>query len=269
MDNPLNLTNKVALISGAARGIGAACAETLAAAGASVLVTDVLEKEGAEVVARIEKTGGTAAFMRLDVTDEGQWESTVAAAVERLGGLDVLVNNAGMEIFKPIADTSLEEWRRLQAVNVEGVFLGVKHAIRAMMPGGAAGRGGSIVNISSVAGYVGFAGLGAYSASKGAVALLTKTAALECAQAKLGIRVNSVHPGIIETDMVTGLASRVVGTEYGATLEEVLETFKSLHPLGTMGQPADVARVVLFLASDASAWVTGSGYLVDGGLTAQ
>ncbi len=269
MDRAFTLEEKVALVSGAASGIGAACAQSLADAGAAVLVTDVQETAGKEVAGAIEGAGGRAAFMPLDVTDEAQWQEAVAAAVERFGGLDVLVNNAGMEIYSPVHETTLEDWRRLQAVNVDGVFLGTKHGIRAMMPGGASGRGGSIVNISSVAGHIGFPGLGAYCASKGAVALFTKAAALECGRDGLGVRVNSVHPGIVETPLVAGLVGRLEGTEYGETVEEVMANITLLHPVGRLGKPVDVARVVCFLASDAAAWVSGSGYVVDGAYTAQ
>jgi NAD(P)-dependent dehydrogenase (short-subunit alcohol dehydrogenase family) len=269
MDSPFCLEGKVALVSGAARGIGAACAETLAGAGAKVMVTDILQEEGRNVVEQISGRGGEAVFAQLDVTSEGHWEAGIAAAIDRLGGLDVLVNNAGVEMYKPLVEMSLEEWRRLQAINVEGVFLGVKHAVAAMKPGGGAGQGGSIVNISSIAGMIGFPGLSAYSASKGAVALLTKTAALECAQGGFRIRVNSVHPGVIQTPMVDQLAQELAASGFAPSFAEAASSLAGLHPLGRIGEPIDVARVVQFLASDASGWVTGAGYVVDGGFTAQ
>jgi NAD(P)-dependent dehydrogenase (short-subunit alcohol dehydrogenase family) len=268
-DGAFTLKGKTALITGAARGIGAACAETLTAAGARIMLTDVLEDAGREQVAALKADGGEADFVTHDVTDEGQWESAVDATVKRFGGLDVVVNNAGIEILKPVFMTTLEEWRRVQAVNVDGVFLGVKHGILAMMPGGAAGKGGSIINVSSVAGLVGFGAASAYSASKGAVRLLTKCAALECAQGGLGIRVNSVHPGVIQTSMADSLGREIVSMGMAATDAEATELMTQLHPIGRLGEAVDVARVVQFLASDASRFVTGSEYVVDGGYTAR
>ncbi len=268
-DCKFRLDGKVALVSGASRGLGAACAETLAHAGAKVMLTDILEDEGRATTEKIVESGGEAAFEFLDVTNEEQWQKAVAAAVERFGGLDVLVNNAGVEIMKPIVAMTLEEWRGVQAINVDGVFLGAKAAITAMMPGGTAGRGGSIINLSSVAGCVGFGGLSAYSASKGAVRLFTKAAAIECAGQGWGIRVNSVHPAVVKTAMADSLARELTDLGSAASEEEAEQALLALHPLGRLGEPADVAAVVQFLASDASSWVTGSEYVVDGGFTAQ
>jgi len=268
-DDPFRLDGKVALVTGAARGIGAACAETLAAAGATVMVSDVLTDLGDALAARIGAGGGRAEFISLDVTSEPAWEQVLATTVEHLGGLDVVVNNAGVEFLKPLAETELADWHRLFAVNVDGVFLGIKHAIRTMMPRGKAGRGGSIINLSSVAGLIGFAGGAAYSASKGAVRLLSKSAALECAQGGLGIRVNSVHPGVVQTGMAESLSRELVTLGLVQSPAEGDAFMKELHPLGVLGEPADVAHVVQFLASDASRWVTGSEYVVDGGLTAR
>jgi NAD(P)-dependent dehydrogenase (short-subunit alcohol dehydrogenase family) len=233
------------------------------------MLTDILEEAGRERAAALTVDGAEADFALHDVTDEGQWESVVNATVKRFGGLDVVVNNAGIEILKPVFQTTLAEWRRVQAVNVDGVFLGVKHGILAMMPGGAAGHGGSIVNLSSVAGLVGFAAASAYSASKGAVRLLTKCAALECAQAGLGIRVNSVHPGVIQTPMANSLGRELVSLGLAGTDAEATELMNGLHPMGRLGEASDVARVVHFLASDAARFVTGSEYVVDGGFTAR
>ncbi len=269
MDAAFGLDGKVALVSGASRGIGAATAQALAQAGAKVMLSDIRDEGGQEVAAKIREAGGQADCLSLDVTDETQWEAAVGATVERLGGLHVLVNNAGVEFMKPIVETSLEQWRGLQSVNVDGVFLGAKYAIKAMMPGGLCGQGGSIINLSSVAGFVGSPGLSAYVASKGAVRLFTKAAALECAAAGLGIRVNSVHPGVIETAMADSLSRELQAAGSAANEAEGDAMLAAMHPLGRLGQPADVARTIVFLASDAAGFITGAEYLVDGGLTAQ
>ena len=263
------LDGKVALITGSARGIGAACASAFAEAGAMVMVSDVLTDAGNAVAVAINEGGGAAAFTPLDVTSEAQWQAAIAATITRFAGLDVVVNNAGIQIMKPLVRTSYEEWRRQQAVNIDGVFFGVKHAILAMMPGGAAGRGGSIVNISSVGGLVGFAGLAAYSASKGAVTMLTKTAALECAQAKWNIRINSVHPGATNTPLAEELMQEMVRQGAATSIEEAIKLTTRMHPMGRLGEPIDIALAVQFLASDASRWVTGSAYAVDGGFLAK
>lgn len=263
-----DLNGKAALVTGAGRGIGAQIAQTLAAAGARVMVTDVDQRSAAATAAAIVEAGGTAQSAVQDVTQEPAWEAVVAQTVSQLGGLDILVNNAGIESMSFVADTRLDDFRRILAVNVEGVFLGIKHAVRTMRPGGAAGRGGSIVNLSSVAGLVGSPGLSAYCASKGAVRLLTKATAVECGALKLGIRVNSVHPGIVHTDMgssvIAGMARLGLVPDV-ATAEGLVQM---MHPIGTC-EPIDVAQAVLFLASDASRKTTGAELLVDGGMAAQ
>ena len=190
---------------------------------------------------------------------------------ELLGGLDVLVNNAGIEILRPITETTLEEWRRVQAVNVDGVFLGCKHAIRAMRPGGAVGRGGSIVNLSSIAGLIGTPGLAAYSASKGAsVRLLTKAAAIEVRpRFGFGVRVNSVHPGLIQTEMLDNLFRETVDLGIAPDEQSSRDAAFAQQPMmDVRAVPQDIANVVLFLASDAARCVTGSEYVADGGYTA-
>lgn len=262
------LDGKVALVSGAARGIGAAIAQALAQVGAAVLITDVAEGAGRETVAGIVKAGGKAAFQKHDVTKEAEWEAAVAAAVKQFGGLDVLVNNAGIETSALLTQCSLEDFRRVQQVNVDGVFLGVKHAVRAMAPGGAAGKGGSIVNLSSVAGLIGTTGHIAYHASKGAVRLLTKAAAVECAQLGTGVRINSVHPAIVATQMGTQFVQDFVDLKLVPDYATAEAAFKSAHPMGRFGEPADIAGAVLYLASDASKWMTGSELVIDGGYTA-
>jgi NAD(P)-dependent dehydrogenase (short-subunit alcohol dehydrogenase family) len=254
------LQGRVALVTGASRGIGAATARALAAAGARVIVTDLADASG--VAAEI---GGLA--RRQDVTSEAEWIETMAFAKAEAGGLDILVNNAGIFFLKPLTETTLEDWRRLHAVNVEGVFLGCKHAIPLLAE--RAGKwtgGGAIVNLSSVAGLVGGANYVSYNASKGAVRLLTKGLALELAPRK--IRVNSVHPGLIETAMGQQLVTEF-SQAAGVGDNEARMQLASLHPLGHTGQPGNIADGVVFLASDKAAFMTGAELVIDGGLTAQ
>ena len=254
------LEGRVALVTGASRGIGAATARALAAAGAKVIATDL-----ADTSDLAEEIGGLARHQ--DVSSEDDWVTAIAFAREKAGGLDILVNNAGLFLMKALVDTTLEEWRRLQSVNVEGVFLGCKHAAPALAERAQMWTGGAaIINLSSVAGLVGGAGVGCYNASKGAVRLFTKSVALELAPLK--IRANSVHPGVIETRMgqevVTGVSTaRAVGDNEART------QVAALHALGHLGQPSNVADAIVFLASDKAAFMTGSELVVDGGWTAQ
>lgn len=260
------LDGKVALVTGGARGLGAEMATAFAQAGATVLITDVLEDAAQGTVAAIRKGGGKAEFAKHDVTDEAQWEKVVADAVAKLGGLDVVVNNAGIERMAKITECSVDEFRRIQEVNLVGVFLGIKHGARAMIPGGAAGKGGSIINISSVAGLRGFAALGAYCASKGGVKLLTKSAAMDCAPQ--GVRVNSIHPGVIWTRMAEDFLEHIVGLGLAPDAKTAEEAMKARHALGRFGEASDIAAAALYLASDASKFVTGAEIVVDGGFTA-
>ncbi|MCF4166008.1 glucose 1-dehydrogenase [Zavarzinia compransoris] len=253
------VAGKIALVTGAAKGIGREAALVLAREGAAVAVTDLDEEAGRKVVAEITAAGGKALFRRQDVADEAAWEATIAALVAAFGGLDILVNNAGVALAGSVEDTSLEDWRWLMSINLDGVFLGTKHAIKAMKARG----GGSIVNLSSIEGIIGDANLAAYNASKGGVRIFTKSAALHCAQAGYGIRVNSVHPGYIWTPMVEGYLD---GTEDPAAGKEGLI---ALHPIGHLGVAADIANGILYLASDESAFMTGSELVIDGGYTAR
>lgn len=254
-----DLDGRVALVTGAARGIGAATARALAAAGAKVIVTDLKSPE--DVAAEI----GGVAFAQ-DVTREDQWVEVIAAARKAAGGLDILVNNAGLFLLRPITETSLDDWKRLHAVNVEGVFLGCKHAAPALAESAPKWAGGTaIVNLSSVAGLVGSAGAVCYNASKGAVRLMTKGLAMEFASAK--IRVNSVHPGVIETHMGEEVVSGFAAASHVGD-NEARAQVAHLHPLGHMGQVSNIADAIVFLASDKAAFVTGSELVVDGGYTA-
>ncbi|MGD9982222.1 MAG: SDR family NAD(P)-dependent oxidoreductase [Hyphomonadaceae bacterium] len=254
-----DLKGRVALVTGAARGLGAATAKALAEKGAKVVVTDV--RESAEIA---DAVGG--AFVKHDVTSEQEWVAAIAFAKATFGGLDILVNNAGVFWVKPMAVETLESFRKMQQINVEGVFLGLKHAIPAIAERAQQwDGGGAVVNLSSVAGIVGGPNIIAYNASKGAVRLMTKSAALEFASMK--VRVNSVHPGIIDTPMMAEAAAAIEKVT-GEGANTTRTRFAERHPLGRMGRDIDVANAVAFLASDAAAFITGSELVVDGGMTA-
>lgn len=251
------VAGKVALVTGAAMGLGAETARRLAQEGARVMLTDLDEAAGDAVAAEIVAAGGNAAFLRHDVAQESDWEAVIAATVARFGGLQVLVNNAGISGGTlPLLEHSLEDWRRVMSVNLDGVFLGLRHGGPAI----AASGGGSIINLSSILGKVGLPNAAAYCASKGGVLLLTKAAALEWAP--LGLRVNSVHPGFIETPMVT---AAMRNAENG---NEMRDQLISAHALGRFGAPREIADAILFLASDESSFMTGAELVVDGGYTA-
>jgi NAD(P)-dependent dehydrogenase (short-subunit alcohol dehydrogenase family) len=251
--------NKVAIVTGGALGLGRATCLLLAREGARVAVTDVNDAEGRAVADEINRAGGTARYWHLEVADEDQVKQVFVEAAAVFGPVTVLVNNAGIAgVNKPTDEVTSEEWDRVMAVNVKGVFFGTKHAIAGMRRAG----GGSIINLSSIYGLVGAPDVPPYHASKGAVRLMTKTDAL--LYAKDRIRVNSIHPGYIWTPMVEG-----VGKGSGATLEEFRKQIGALHPLGHVGEPDDVAYGVLYLASDESKFVTGTELVIDGGYTAR
>lgn len=244
---------KVALVTGAGAGIGRAIARRFGEEGAQVIATDVDRSGLDETVTMVVEAGGSAEAAILDVTDESAWQSVTDGVVRSHGRIDVLVNNAGIYIIAPIAETTMEQWNRLMAINVTGVFLGMKHASIHMAEAG----GGSIVNLSSLAGLIGAPGHVLYGASKGAVRIMTKDAAVELGQA--GIRVNSIHPGYIDTEMADYGAQAA-----GATKAEL----GAQYPLGKIGQPEDVAGLALYLASDESSYITGTEMVVDGGANA-
>jgi 3(or 17)beta-hydroxysteroid dehydrogenase len=254
---PGRVEGKVALVTGGASGLGAASVRMLVREGARVAITD-LNEAGGQALAK--ELGEAARFWRLDVTREEDWISVVDAVLATFGRLDVVVNNAGMGIAKDVESLSLQEWRLVHAVNGDGVFLGCKHGIRGMRQSGARG---SIINMSSVAGLVGVAGFPAYSSAKGGVRLLTKSVALHCAQKGYGIRCNSIHPGYVDTPMVSQLAS-LSGDEAKGR-----ERMAKGIPLGRLGHPDEVAYAVVYLASDESSLMTGSELVLDGGTTAQ
>jgi NAD(P)-dependent dehydrogenase (short-subunit alcohol dehydrogenase family) len=255
---------KVALVTGGASGIGAAIAELLAREGASVVVTDIDDLKGPELVAGIKKAGHDAVFLRHDVTSEVRWVEVVAEIEKRFGRLDILVSNAGIGISVPsIVDMSLQDWRRQTAINLDGVFLSVKHCLPAMRRTGA----GSIIMMSSLAGLRGAPTLAGYCATKGGVRLFAKAIAMECASVGDGIRVNSVHPGIIDTPIWGKIPTEAAGSGTNAPIDPE-ERAKLATPLGRAGHAIEIASGVLYLASDASSYVTGTELVIDGGMNA-
>lgn len=254
------MENKVTLITGGAAGLGLASAEACAREGAAVIITDVNVAGGEAQASRLLGEGLQVKFKRQDVTSEDEWIKTVDEVVSEYGKLDVLVNNAGIGKIVPIEQETLEGWRRTQAINMEGVFLGTREAIRVMKR-----HGGSIINISSIEGIIGEPLVPAYNASKGGVRIFTKSAALHCAKEGYGIRVNSVHPGYVGTAMVVDAVSVLPAEEAQAFLQDLLTRI----PLGRLGEPEEIANTVLFLASDESSYMTGSELVVDGGYTAR
>jgi 3(or 17)beta-hydroxysteroid dehydrogenase len=264
------LDGKVALISGAARGIGAETARKMAAAGASVVVGDVLAERVRETAKEITGAGGKALAIALDVTSEESWNAAVDAATKQFGKLDILVNNAGIFLGKDLMDATLEEWNRLVAINMTGVWLGTKACAPALAESGKTSRHGSaIVNLASVAGLVGSQLDPLYSMSKGGVTLFTKSAALAFGRKGWKIRVNSIHPGVIETDM--GAQTFVSRARQAGSndVEGARNVAARQHPIGRLGVAEDIALGIVFLASDDAGFMTGSGMVVDGGLTAQ
>jgi len=261
-----DLTGRKALVTGGARGLGAGMAEALARAGAAVMIGDVLEGDGEKTAAALREEGATVGFVRLDVTDEASWEAAVAVTIAELGGLDILVNNAGIEITALLADFEAADLRSMLDVNVVGTALGIKHAFRAMRPDGPAGQGGAIVNVASVAATIAFPAIGGYSATKSAVDRLTRVAAQESGKLGYGVRVNCVYPGLVPTIMGAQLAGDMAALGLWPSVEACVGDVIGLTPLGRLGEVADMADAVVFLASDGARFVTGAGLPVDGGM---
>jgi NAD(P)-dependent dehydrogenase (short-subunit alcohol dehydrogenase family) len=256
------LEGRIACITGAAGGIGRAAALALAKEGARIVATDLAPELGASLVEEIQAAGDQAVFLAHDVTLEEDWIAVIAEVGRRFGRLDILVNNAGIGLSGPVVDMKFADWRRQIAVNLDGTFLGVKHGLPLMRESG----GGSIINVSSIAGIKASANASGYCASKGAVRLFTKSVALECAAAKDGVRVNSLHPGIVETaiwDTLIGTSADGSNSRpRGATLDSF--TAKTV-PLGRSGSTDEIAAGILWLASDDSSYVTGAELVIDGG----
>jgi 3alpha(or 20beta)-hydroxysteroid dehydrogenase len=261
-----DLTGRKALVTGGARGLGEGMARALARAGASVVIGDVREDLGKATADSLRSDGASAEFVPLDITAEESWVQAIPQVIAHLGGLDILVNNAGVEITSLLVDIDPAEVRKQLEVNVLGTALGIKHGFRAMRPGGSAGAGGAIVNVSSVAATIAFPGIAVYSATKSAVDRLTRVAAMESGKLGYGVRVNCVYPGLVPTEMGNQLASdcAAIGLFPGAA--EAAMAVVGLTPLGRLGEVPDIADAVVFLASDGARFITGAGLPVDGGM---
>ena len=254
----MRLKDKVALVTGGGSGIGEATCKRFAEEGALVVVTDINEESASRVVGEINASGGRAQALTQDVTDERAWEELVARIVADHGQIDVLVNNAGIAQPGTVEDTTLEDWRKVQAVNTEAVFLGCRAVLKVMKA-----SGGSIINMSSIEGIIGNPNTAAYNASKGAVRIFTKSAALHCATEGYPVRVNSVHPGFI----LTPLIEEAIASLPADLAEDMTERLLREIPMGAMGEPLDIANGCVFLASDESKYMTGSELVIDGGYT--
>ena len=261
-----DLTGRKALVTGGARGLGAGMAEALARAGAAVMIGDIREDLGRDTADSLKQSGATAAFVDLDVTEDDSWAAAIDATVAELGGLDILINNAGIEITSLVVDLDPADLRRMLEVNVLGTALGIKHAFRAMRPGGPAGAGGAVVNIASVAATIAFPGIAGYSATKSAVDRLTRVAAMESGKLGYGVRVNCVYPGLVATEMGLQLANDCVAVGLFPSVPDAIGAVVGLTPAGRLGEVADMADAVVFLASDGARFITGAGLPVDGGM---
>ena len=261
-----DLSGRKALVTGGARGLGAGMAEALARAGADVVIGDVLEDAGKETAQSLRDAGATAEFVRLNVTDDGSWAEAVQRAADEIGGLDLLVNNAGVETTSLLVDLDPTDVRKMLDVNVLGTALGLKHGLRAMRPGGAGGNGGAVVNVASVAATIAFPGISLYSATKSAIDRLTRVAAAESGKLGYGVRVNCLFPGLTPTDMGNQLAADCAEIGLFPSAEAAAQAVVDLTPQGRLGQVDDMADAVVFLASDAAKYITGAGLPVDGGM---
>jgi NAD(P)-dependent dehydrogenase (short-subunit alcohol dehydrogenase family) len=262
-----DLTGRKALVTGGARGLGEGMAQALAAAGASVMIGDVLAPLGQEAAGKLATVAGAkAGFVKLDVTQEDDWHAAIKATIDTLGGFDILINNAGIEVTALVADIDPATLRSMLDVNIVGTALGLKHAFRAMRPNGAAGTGGAVVNISSVAATIAFPAIAGYSATKSAVDRLTRVAAMESGKLGYGVRVNCIYPGLVPTEMGMKLAADVVAAGLFPSPEAAVGAIVEQTPAGRLGEVADMADAVVFLCSDAARFITGAGLPVDGGM---
>jgi NAD(P)-dependent dehydrogenase (short-subunit alcohol dehydrogenase family) len=256
-----DLTGRRVLVTGGAQGLGEGMARALIGAGAAVMLADVQKDVGERTAAEL-----SAGFVTLDVTDDAQWEAAVAHTVDQLGGLDVVINNAGIEVTQLLVDTDPDAIRPMLEVNLLGTMLGIKHAFRAMRPGGAAGNGGAVINIASVAATIAFPAIAGYSATKSGVDRLTRVAAMESGKLGYGVRVNCIYPGLVPTAMGMKLAVETSGLGLFESPEAAVGAVVELTPSGRLGEVSDIADAVVFLASDASRFVNGAGLPVDGGM---
>jgi len=264
------LDGKIAFISGAARGIGAETARRMVEAGAKVAIGDLLDERGRATARALEEAGGEALYLHLDVTRAEDWAAAIAATVGRFGGLDILVNNAGVFIAKGLEESTAADWERLCGVNLTGVFLGTQAALPALRERGASSpQGSAIVNLSSIVGVVGSALAPLYSMTKGGVTMFTKSTALECGRKGYRIRVNSIHPGVIDNEMGAVTLEARMRMLGAGDLETARRQASAAHPIGRLGTVSDIARGIVFLASDDVGFMTGSALVVDGGWTAQ
>lgn len=255
------IMDKICLITGAANGLGEATARLLAKEGGTVILTDINGERGETIAQEIRDTGAKALFIKHDVTNEDDWKNVFSKVIEHYGKLDVLVNNAGGGTYNDVETLSLKDWKDIIALNLDSTFMGTQLAIKSMKDTG----GGSIINMSSVGGLVGSPNLVAYSAAKAGVKLFSKSVALHCGQNNYNIRVNTVHPGLIKTESGMEMASKATGMN----VDDAETAFAAMHPIGRIGQPIEIANMVLFLASDESSFATGGEFVVDGGYTAQ
>ena len=260
------LEGRKALVTGGARGFGQGIAEAFARAGAAVAIADILEKEGNEVVAGIKAKGGKATFIKHDVTDDASWERATKQTIADLGGFDLLVNNAGIEVTALVIDIDAGQLKKMLDVNIVGTALGMKYAFRAMKPGGPAGKGGAIINVASVAATIAFPGIAGYSGTKSAVDRMTRIAANEAGKLGYGVRVNCIYPGLVATEMGVKLANDMVAVGLAPDVPTAIGGVVTATPLGRLGEVADMADAIVFLASDAARFITGTGLSVDGGM---
>lgn len=261
-----SLDGRKALITGGARGFGAGIATAFTKAGASVVLADILEEKGEATAAELRAAGAKATFVKLDVTQDGSWETAIPKAIKDMGGLDCVVNNAGIEVTALVVDIDADQLRKMLDVNIVGTALGMKHGLRAMRPNGPAGKGGSIINVASVAATIAFPSIAGYSGTKSAVDRMTRVAAMESGKLGYGVRVNCMYPGLVATEMGVKLAKDIVSLGLAPSIEEAIGGVVAQTPLGRLGDVADVADAAVFLASDAARFITGIGLPVDGGM---
>lgn len=257
-----DLTGRRALVTGGAQGLGEAYARALSTAGAKVAIAD-LQDSGAEVAADL---GHGHHFIKHDVTDDASWQEAIDSTVSALGGLDILINNAGIEITSLLTEIDAGEAKALLDVNVLGTILGLKHGLRAMRPGGSAAAGGTIINVASVAATIAFPGLSVYSATKSAIDRLTRVAAMESGKLGYGVRVNCIFPGLVPNEMGAGLADDVAELGLFPSPEAAVEAVVELTPSGRLAEEKDITDALMFLASDESRFVNGAALQVDGGM---